>query len=59
MDTYLIETDGTDGYQVRTAGSAGRHGEIVARFSTYQQAQEWVDEQTRIAMKSANASDVA
>ena len=59
MEDYLIEADGGGGYRVRTCRPNVEHNPIVAEFATYQQAQEWVDQQTRIALKSANASDVA
>jgi hypothetical protein len=59
MDTYSIETDGTGGYQVRAAETATEKSHIVGSFSTWKQAQEWIDAQTQIAMRLANASDVA
>jgi hypothetical protein len=58
MDTYSIEAN-QGGYEVRAIGPQGEPGHIVVSFPTRQQAQEWIDSQTQIAMKTANASDVA
>jgi hypothetical protein len=58
MDTFSIEADGK-GFQVRIAGADDRPGQIAASFPTRQQAQEWIDNQTQIAMKTVIASDGA
>jgi hypothetical protein len=58
MDTYSIEAN-QGGYEVRVIGADGKPGQVAASFPTRQQAQDWIDSQTQIAMKSANASDVA
>jgi hypothetical protein len=58
MDTFSLEADG-QGFQVRAADSGDHPGRIAASFPTRHQAQEWIDAQTQIAMKTANASDVA
>jgi hypothetical protein len=59
METYTIEATGQGGYEVRAARHGDDGGQIVMSFPTRQQAQEWIDGQTRIAMKTTNASDVA
>jgi hypothetical protein len=58
MDTFSIEADG-EGFQVRVAGSDDGPGRIAASFPTRQEAQEWIDSQTQIAMKTVIASDGA
>jgi hypothetical protein len=59
MEEYLIEADASGGYRVRTCRPNVEHNPIVAEFATYEQAQAWVAEQTRLGLRSANASDVA
>ncbi len=58
MDTFSIEAI-QGGYEVRANGPERDGGRIVASFPTRQQAQEWIDAQVQISMKTANASDVA
>jgi hypothetical protein len=58
METYSIEAT-QSGYEVRANGTESGGVQIVASFPTRQQAREWIDQQVQIAMKSANASDVA
>ena len=58
MDTYSIEAN-QSGYEVRAIGPNGEPGQVAASFPTRQQAQEWIDTQTQIAMKTATASDIA
>jgi hypothetical protein len=57
MDTYSIEAN-QGGYDVRAVGPDGKPGHVAASFPTRRQAQEWIDAQTQIAMKTANARRV-
>lgn len=59
MDTYSIETNSDGGYEVRVAETVDQKSQIVGSFPTYREAQEWIDAQTQIEMKTTNASDVA
>ncbi len=59
METYTIEATGQGGYEVRAAGTGDNGGQVIMSFPTRWEAQAWIDGQTRIAMKTANASDVA
>jgi hypothetical protein len=59
METYAIETDANGEYEVRVIAADGRDSRIAGRFPTWRQAQEWIDAQTNITMRNANASDVA
>ena len=59
MLTYAIESDDRGGFHVRAAETPEEKSHIVMSFETWQKAREWIDDQTQIAMKSANASDVA
>jgi len=59
MDAYSIETDSDGGFRVRAVTRAGGRSEIVASFPTEREAREWMDNQTMIDLRSANASDVA
>ena len=59
MDTYAIEADAYGAYQVRVTKPDGNNHEIIPGFPTWSDAQRWVNEQTQIAMKNTNASDVA
>jgi hypothetical protein len=60
MNTYTIETDHTGGFQVRVTGPHGEPGHhVTTGFPTRAAAQEWIDSQTQLVMKNANASDVA
>jgi hypothetical protein len=59
METYTIEATGQGGYEVRADRHGHDGGQVVMSFPTRQQAREWIDGQTRIAMTTANASDVA
>lgn len=58
METYSIEAN-QGGYEVRVKSPKPAGVQIAASFPTRREAQEWIDEQTQIAMKTANASDVA
>jgi hypothetical protein len=58
METYSIEAN-QGGYEVRVNSPEPDGVQIAASFPTRQQAQEWIDQQIQIAMKTANASDVA
>jgi hypothetical protein len=58
MDSYSIETDSDGGYRVRVTNPDGRW-HVVTGFENRQAARQWIDAQTQIALKSANASDVA
>ena len=59
METFSIETDGAGGFQVRAAETETEGSHIVGNFSTYQQAQEWIDRRVETIIRSTNASDVA
>jgi hypothetical protein len=59
MNTYSIEADSNGGYEVRVVDTSGKGSHVAVSFPTRQQAQEWIDAQIQIAMKTANASDVA
>jgi len=58
MDTYSIEADGQGAFHVRAARPDDREGHAVATFPTPRQAQDWIDNQIRIAMMTATASDL-
>jgi len=59
MNAYSIETCPDGGYQVRVTGPRGDNGHVITDFATERKAQEWIDAQTQIAMKTAIASDGA
>jgi hypothetical protein len=56
MDIYAIELDGYGAYEVRST-APGRATRTISGFPTWSDAQRWINEQTLIAMKIANASD--
>jgi hypothetical protein len=58
MDTYSVETDSDGGFRVRVINADGRW-HVVTGFATERDAEGWLNEQIQIALKSANASDVA
>jgi len=59
MDTYTVEPDPAGGFQVVTWHESGKRENVVTGYPTYEKAQEQANAQTQIAMKNANASDVA
>jgi hypothetical protein len=58
MDTYSIEADGQGAFNVRAAKQDNRAGLAIATFPTPRQAQEWIDNQIRMTMTTATASDL-
>jgi hypothetical protein len=58
MDTYAIETDSDGGFRVRVTGVDGK-ARVVEDFPSEREARAWVNDQIQIALRSANASDVA
>ncbi len=58
METYSIESN-QGGYEVRVNSPEPGGVQVAACFPTRREAQKWIDAQTQIAMKTANASDVA
>jgi len=57
MDTYSIETDSYGAYEIRVTKPDGTSN-VIPGFPTWSDAQGWVNEQSQIAMRTANALDV-
>ena len=59
MDTYSVETDPAGGYQVRITEPDGDNRRVMTGFPTRHEAQNWIDAQTQIVMRTDIASDGA
>jgi len=59
MNTYSIEADGHGSFKVRITTPDGGVVQIVGGFATERKAEDWVNEQIRLALRTTNASDVA
>jgi hypothetical protein len=49
MNTYTVETDGMNGFQVNVVGPDGKIHLTSASLSTWTQAQNWITEHRRNA----------
>ena len=58
MDTYSVETDSDGGFRVRVT-NADRNWHVVTGFAKEREAEDWVNEQIQIALRAADASDIA
>jgi len=59
MNRYWVETDENGGVRVWVAAPGDDAGQIADSFPTRREAEAWINEQLQIAIRSANASDVA